>query len=151
MCSFQLSSKEKGGYIFFNLIEFLQAGKRSRLFSALLFRSHIRKYGHLAGSYKKASFPVFAMRGRNEAQELFLIPVVPEIARRGHTDVEDGRERAREETFLSVFRGNPGKESSREIALYCNFRETLPVMEIKRKRGGERKGDSRDIRRAFAG
>lgn len=35
-----------------------------------------------------------------------------------------GKERG---TFLSVFRGNPGKEPSREIALYCNFHKT-PAM-----------------------
>lgn len=78
--------------------------------------------------HKPVSF-VYAIRGRNEAQELFLIPVVPEIARRAVTGA--GRDAAR---VSPVFHRSREKKSDLEkyrfiilsIELLLRRRKMLP-------------------------
>lgn len=89
--------------------------------------------------HKPVSF-VFAIRGRNEAQELFLIPVVPEIARRAVTgeflrfSIDPGRKSpvSRNTRFIILF-----------IELLLRGRKMLPytiseIIEIIMKKGKEK-------------
>lgn len=74
------------------------------------------------------------MRGRNEAQELFLIPVVLEIARRGH---------GRRDAIPRVFPGMKlrGKKFSWKISPHYNFHGILSRLRGSKKNGerGRRK------------
>lgn len=89
----------------------------SRFFRAIVPLAHKK----IRPTLPKASFSsVFAIRGRNEARELFLIPVVlsPEIARRAV--MVAGRRFSLSPGFL----GDWGKKFSREIPLHYNFHRT---------------------------